>query len=279
MNGLAASMTEGEPVSGTQSVDRALALLSLVGRAGDEGATLALVVARSGLNKPTARRLLVALIKARLVEQDAGTRRYRLGAEAYVLGVLAAPRHGLLAQASGALRRLSEATGDASFVSVRHGNYVVCLHRQEGSHPLRTHALQAGDQHPLGVGAGSLAILAALSEAEAGAIVQELTEELGRYGGYSPEIVAADVIRTRQNGYALNPGRYLPGSWGVGVPVRFPDGGIAGALSIAAVESRLQRERQIEVARLLREQAAAVEARIARIFGPPGPAREDEDHG
>ncbi|MBP7002644.1 IclR family transcriptional regulator [Amaricoccus sp.] len=270
---------ESEPVSGTQSIDRALSLLSLVGRAGAAGASLAEVVAGSGLNKPTARRLLVALIKARLLEQDPATRRYRLGSEAYVLGVLATPRHGLLAHAAESLRVLSAETRDASFVSVRHGNYSVCLHRQEGSHPLRTHALQTGDQHPLGVGAGSLAILAALPDAEAGRIVQDLAPDLGRYGGYSPEILAADIQRARENGYALNPGRFIAGSWGIAMPVRFPDGGVAGALSIAAVESRLQRERQLELAGALRRETAAVERRMARIFGPTGPAKEEHDNG
>lgn len=269
---------DGATVSGSQSVERALALLSLVGRAGD-GIALASVVTRSGLNKPTARRLLVALIRARLVEQDRESRRYRLGTEAYVLGTLAAPRHGLLNQASVSLRRLSAATGDASFVSARYGNYSVCLYREEGSHVLRTHALQTGDQHPLGVGAGSLAILAALPAAEGDRVVRELAAEMEGYPGYSPEIIAEDIRLARETGFALNPGRFVPGSWGIGVPVRFPHGGVAGALSIAAVESRMQRDRQAELARLLQEEAAQVETRLAELFGPHGPSGEDQDNG
>ena len=49
------------PLSGAQSVDRALALLSLVGRHAGRGASLSQLVADSGLNKPTVRRLLLAL--------------------------------------------------------------------------------------------------------------------------------------------------------------------------------------------------------------------------
>ena len=62
------------------------------------------------------------------------------------------------------LRNLSEITMDTSFVSVKRGNYAVCLHREEGTYPVRTHALQAGNQHPLGIGAGSLAMLSALDD-------------------------------------------------------------------------------------------------------------------
>ena len=263
---------DGEPVTGAQSVERALTLLSLVGRGGDDGVTLAAIVAASGLEKPTARRLLMALIRARLVEQDQGTRRYRLGQEVYVLGTLATRRHGLLEQAAESLRRLSGATGDASFVSARHGDYVLCLHREEGSHPVRTHALQTGHQHPLGIGAGSMAILAALPETEREAAILRLADAYAAYPGYSVEIVREDVARALEAGYALNPGRVVPSSWGVGVPLCYPDGRVAGALSMAAIDSRMQPDRQRELAGLLATEVRAVEARIAKLFGPSGPS-------
>jgi DNA-binding IclR family transcriptional regulator len=269
----------GEPVSGAQAVERALALLSLVGRGGDGGVALASVVAASGLNKPTARRLLMALMRARLIEQDPASRRYLLGQEVYVLGTLAARRHGLLAQAAGALRRLSAATADTSFVSARHGDFVVCLHREEGSHPVRTHALQTGDQHPLGVGAGSLALLAALPEAEREATILRLAPAYADYAGYSVEIVREDVVRTLAEGHSLNPGRLVPSSWGIGVALRLPGGGVAGALSLAAVDSRMQPERRKELARLLHGEARAVEAAIARLYGPDGPATPEAGNG
>ena len=86
----------GAGLSGSQSVDRALGLLSLIGREPAEGLPLGEIVTGSGLNKPTTRRLLLALMRAGLVEQEPQTRRYCLGEEAFVLGVLAARRHGLL---------------------------------------------------------------------------------------------------------------------------------------------------------------------------------------
>ncbi len=271
-------LREGEPASGAQSVERALSLLSLVGRGGDGGASLAGVVAASGLNKPTVRRLLMALIRARLIEQDPANRRYRLGQETYVLGTLAGRRHGLLDQAADALRRLSAATADTSFVSARSGDFVLCLRREEGSHPVRTHALQTGDQNPLGVGAGALALLSALPEAERETTILGLADAYAAYPGYSVEIVRADVAQTLAAGYALNPGRVVASSWGIGVPLRFPDGRVAGALSIAAIDNRMQPARQQELAAILHAEARAVETRIAAVFGPTGPAsRETSD--
>ena len=58
-------------LSRSQSVDRALRLLALVGREAEGGAKLSDIVEDSGLNKPTARRLLLALMRAGLIEQEA----------------------------------------------------------------------------------------------------------------------------------------------------------------------------------------------------------------
>jgi DNA-binding IclR family transcriptional regulator len=235
-------------LSGSQSVDRALGLLSLIGREPAEGLPLGEIVSGSGLNKPTTRRLLLALMRAGLVEQEPQTRRYCLGEEAFVLGVLAARRHSLLEIAMEGLRRLSAETQDTSFLTVRRENYAICLHREEGTYPVRTHALQAGDQHPLGVGAGSLAMLAALPDDDVDRVIAANEAVLlARYPGFAPEALRADVVGTRARGFSLNPGRLVASSWGIGRAFRYPDGRVAGALSIAAIDSRMVPARQAEL--------------------------------
>lgn len=254
-------------VSGSQSVDRALRLLALIGREPAGGLPLSEVVVESGLNKPTARRLLLALMRAGLVEQEPETRHYCLGEEAFVLGVLAARRHGLLELAMESLRRLSDITLDTSFLSVRRENYSVCLHREEGTYPVRTHALQAGLQHPLGVGAGSLAMLAALPDDDVDRIMAANERVLlAQYPGFSPEHIRADIALTRERGFSLNPGRLVASSWGVGAAFRYPDGRVAGALSLAAIDSRMQPARQFELAHHLAEEVARMERLLAEMF-------------
>lgn len=256
-----------EDLSGSQSVDRALRLLTLVGRENEFGASLSEIVEQSGLNKPTARRLLLALMRAGLVEQDERTRRYFLGQKTYVLGTLASRRHGLLEIGMESLRNLSRLTMDTSFVSMRRENYAVCLHREEGTYPVRTHALQAGNQHPLGIGAGSLAMLAALRDDEIERVLAENRPVLEtQYPTYTIDLIRDDIARTREQGYSLNPGRIVAGSWGLGVAVRFPDGRVAGALSLAAIDSRMTLDRQPELARLLKVEAERVDAKLRRVF-------------
>lgn len=258
-------------LTGAQSVDRALKLLSMVGRQGERGLGLAEAVEASGINKPTARRLLLALMRAGLVHQAETDRRYYLGEEAYILGTLASPRFGLLRLAMPSLTRLASKTADSTFLSVRRGAISVCLHREEGTFPIRTHALQVGYEHPLGAGAGSLAMLAALPDDEMEAVMKTNAPVMeARYPLLTPQELRRHLALARTRGYAVNPGLILANSWGVGVAVRHPDGSVAGAISIAAIDSRMQPPRQGELGQLLMAEAVLVEAALAERFDRPG---------
>ncbi len=253
------------PLSGAQSVDRALALLGLIGRHSAAGIALSELVARSGLNKATVRRLLLALIRSGLVEQDGATRSYHLGAQAFVLGTQAQGRNGLVSLAMDSLQRLARETGDAAFVSVRRGASAVCLHREDGPHPIRTYALMPGAEHPLGVGAGSLAMLAALPDADVEAALNANTKILHEnYPKLPPAVLRDCVARTRGEGYALNPGLIFEDSWGIGIALHGPDGTLAGAVSLAAVESRMKPPRRAELVARLKAEAAEIEKRLAQ---------------
>ena len=247
---------------GTQSVDRALLLLQ---RLGAEGRTLAALFSDTGLNKATVRRLLLALIRAGLVEQDEAHRSYHLGEQLQVLGAQAAHRPGLMAAAGESVMRLAQITGDVALLSVRRGASALCLMREEGSHPLRSHALVAGQSHPLGVGAGSLAMLASLPEAERTTVLAAIAPVLiDRYPGLPPNRMRSLVAQARAEGVALNPGLVLEGSWGLGIALHHPGGGLAGALSIAAVEARMRADRLPDLTRALRAEAARIQTRLAQ---------------
>ena len=252
-------------IGGAQSVDRALALLALIGRHTETGISLSGLVSLSELNKATVRRLVLALIRAGLVEQDMHSRSYHLGEDAYLLGLLAQGRHGLLQQAMEQVQALARDTGDAAFISVRRGLHSVCLHREDGAHPIRTYALMPGAHHPLGVGAGALAMLAALPDPEIDAIIAANTAELhSQYPRLAPEILRAHLAQTRESGIALNPGLIFEDSWGLGIALHGPDRQLVGALSLAAVESRMKPPRRAELEQKLRAAARAIEARLSR---------------
>lgn len=261
---------ERQSATGTQSVRRALNLLSMV--AGHErmgGLSLAELASESGLSKPTVHRLLAELVSSCYLEQSED-RRYRLGSEAYIIGSAAERRHGLQQQALASVVRLAQVSEDAAFISVRRGTHSVCLHREEGTWPIRSHVLQAGDRYPLGVGAHGMALLAAMSPQEASAVTAANAAELAEnYPNLTPDWILeqAELVR-RRGGVAVNEGTVVPESWAIGIAVPDASGEPAMALSIAAISSRLGPDRQARLAILLKEEAARLAPTLRRSETP-----------
>src|SRR5450759_1725931 len=77
---------------GTQTIQRASLLMRLLASRSRSGLRLADVVQDSGLEHPTAHRILKGLMAEGLVMQDAGSRRYLIGPLVYELGLAAAPQ-------------------------------------------------------------------------------------------------------------------------------------------------------------------------------------------
>jgi hypothetical protein len=76
----------------------------------------------------------------------------------------------------------------------------------------------------------------------------------------------------------MNRGLLFPGSWGMGIAVRDADGRPGACLSLACIESRMQGEREPELARLLAEEGASWSASSRpsaplRSQAPPPAAR------
>ncbi|EHR61107.1 IclR family transcriptional regulator [Saccharomonospora cyanea] len=264
---LAHAIESGQEPAGAQSIQRALVLLNLVGvlaRDRPEGVSLSELTRVSERPKASVRRVLLALVQAGYVEQDPVTSRYRLGLQAAVLGELAsrgADRLGSLSTDS--LIRLSDVSEDTAFLTVRHGSYAVCARRQEGPGPIRNYALAVGDRHPLGVGAGSLAILSALPDDEVDAVLATTAPARTHYPRFDDDTLRRLVRRTRTAGYALNDGLVVPGSWAIGVAVNDGTGRPVAALSVASIAERLGGQRREELAEVLRREAETVHAALA----------------
>ncbi|MBY3987839.1 IclR family transcriptional regulator [Rhodococcus fascians] len=252
--------------TGTQSVRRALGLLSTVAEYERRGPlSLADLASETALSKPTVHRLLTELVHTGYLEQTED-RRYRLGPEAHTIGSAAERRHGVQQQAIASAMRLAEVSEDAAFISVRRGTHSVCLHREEGTWPIRSHVLQAGDRYPLGVGAHGMALLAAMSPQEASAVTAANSVELStNYSNLTPDWILeqADLVR-RRGGVAVNEGTVVPESWAIGIAVPDASGEPVMALSIAAISSRLGPDRQARLAVLLRDEAARLVPNLRR---------------
>lgn len=213
-------------------------------------------MAATGLGKATTHRLLRSLMRIGFVQQDPATRLYSLGLEIFALGAAAANRFDIAMHARPAMRRLAELSGDTVYLSVRAGTQALCLDRQLGDFPIRTLTLNVGDRRPLGVGAGSLALLAFQDADEIDGILAAVEGELAVYPGFDVPTVRRLVSVAREQGYAFNNGRLVRGMSAVGVPVLMPGGEVAAALSIAAISSRMEGARRAMLVEALQTEAA-----------------------
>lgn len=243
-------------------IDRAARLLRALGEHPYEGATFTELARETTFGKATTHRLLAALVDAGFVFQDLGTKRYRLGSALALLGRNAMTQfHSAASQVS--LEKLALATDDTVFAQVPEGNAAVCVGRATGSFPIRTLTLNEGDRRPLGVGAGSLALLAAMPDADIAKIVERNLRWLKQFPSHTPEVILRLVEETRRNGFAFNTGRIVSGMHAIGVPVLDASGRAVASLSVAAITERLAPARAEQIARMLKKEAASLAARLA----------------
>jgi DNA-binding IclR family transcriptional regulator len=151
-----------------------------------------------------------------------------------------------------ALRRISAITGDSSFLVVRSGSEALCMHREYGSYPEQVMTVTPGQRQPLGIGAGGLALLAALPPHEADHAIRLNTAALRAYPGMAVDVMARLVAETRARGWALVTRTATPGLAGVGIACCDSQGYPRVGLSIASSRDRMPPQRQIAIAVLLR---------------------------
>ena len=215
------------------------------------------------LDKATTHRLLASLADEGLVELDPDTRRYRLGLELFVLGNAFLPRFDLRELAAGSLSRLAQETGDTVYLSIRQQLQAVCLDRREGAFPIKTLPLDIGSRRPLGIGAGSLAILAFEPDPLVERAIAAGRSERTAFGVFPDERIWQMVQATRQRGHAINPGETVTGMSAVGVPILNSAGNVRAAVSIAAISERLEGERRERAIALLQQEARTIAAGLS----------------
>ncbi|MGE0793790.1 MAG: IclR family transcriptional regulator [Acidimicrobiia bacterium] len=141
-------------VSGVGVIDKAVRVLAAVE---DGPASLAELVARTGLSRPTAHRLACALEDHGLLRRDADGR-FALGLRLAALGRAAADGFDLAEAARPALVGLVEETGESVQLYVRDADHRVCVLALESPHGLRT-IVDVGARLPLDRGSGGSVLL------------------------------------------------------------------------------------------------------------------------
>lgn len=248
-----------------QGIERIATILRVLARRTSFGSRLTDVAEETGLSMSTVHRLLAGLVDQRFVEVDERNGLFYLGFDMLSLSAHAADRFGLVTLARDSIDWLERQTGDTVFLSVRSGHESVCVDRASGAFPIKVLTLGVGDRRPLGVGAGSLALLAGLDDEAIDSAIKLNAAVLKHYGDYDPASLRDLIHRTREDGYAFNPGQIVTGMQAIGVAVPRQSGAPIAAVSIAAITERMNGARRLDLVADLRTAAAEIGDRLSEI--------------
>jgi DNA-binding IclR family transcriptional regulator len=268
--------------TGVGVLDRSVALLDLLA---DGPRTLRWLSGASGLPRPTAYRLLVALEAHRLIARDSSGA-FGLGPRLTELAVRAGPAVDLAALAGPVLTRLHEATGESVQLYVRSGDRRLCIAARDAGTGLRD-SVPVGALLPLDAGSGGKVLLAWSQAADtvgAGAVpggiqpagtvpgaVQPGAVQPGAVqpGGVRPAgtlpggIRPAELAAVRKRGWAASVAERESGVASVSAPV-LADGVLLGALCISGPASRIGTAPGKRLAPMIVEAAAGLAALAAK---------------
>lgn len=210
--------------SGVGVLDKAASVLSAL-EAGP--ATLAQLVTATGLARPTAHRLAVALEYHRMVTRDIQGR-FVLGPRLSELAT-AAGEDRLLATAGPVLSALRDHTGESAQLFRRQGDQRVCVAAAERPIGLRD-SIPVGATLPMTAGSAAQVLLA-----------WEEPDRLHR-GLQAASFNATVLSGVRRRGWSQSIAEREAGVASVSAPVRGPSGRVVAAVSISGPVERLTKQ-------------------------------------
>lgn len=248
-----------------RSVSRALDVLEALGKAGNEGMTVAGVAEQIGVSKSTAFALLQTLLSRNFVADVrlGGSRRYRLGLALVFLGDRAAEDVGVSQLAMPVLRELTEFTGLTSRLAILDHGYAVAISRVDAPGILRI-ASALGQRELPHCSALGKSLLALLPPAR----VVKLLAQTGmprrtEYTLVTPGELMTDLLRVAERGYAFDNEEDNIGVVCIGAAITNREGEGVAAISVTTLKSGLSDDDLHELGRTLRRYAD----RVSRLLG------------
>jgi DNA-binding IclR family transcriptional regulator len=209
--------------SGVGVLDKTVSVLNAL----ESGpASLAQLVAGTGLARPTAHRIAVALERHRLVSRDPRGR-FVLGPRIAELAA-AAGEDRLLAVAQPVLNQLRDVTGESAQLYRRQADVRICVAAAERATGLRD-TVPVGSALPMTAGSAAQ-ILLAWEE-----------PERTRLGLAGAKFSAVTIAQVRRRGWAASVAEREAGVASVSAPVRGPGGRVIAAVSVSGPIERLTR--------------------------------------
>lgn len=236
------------------AVDRAMALLEILGRIGP--ASLADLAKEAGSTRTVSFRILRTLTARGFAIQDGPRGTWRLGARLTALGESAATQGALALLAAARLAQLARDSGEVVYLLGRAGleAEVLAIHQVD---PKLYRYSPVGGRRPLHAGAGRMLLAMAPEMVQ----VQILSVPLSRYTPVTitdPRRVAADLARIRERGGLITDNEAEAGAVSINAPILDEAGQCGALVTIVGPAMRLRGNRARDLLPLVMEAAADI---------------------
>jgi len=244
-----------------QSVTRALEIMQILAES-DEPLGVRELARQIRVSPAIAQRLVSALMESGFAEQDASTRKYRVGLRAFTVGSAFLSGDVLVREVKPELQELSDRHGLNSYLAVRRGKSVVYLVTCQSSGPITIKTAPGALSYLHSTSLGK-ALLCNLSD-----------EEIQRLLGPEPYRKLTARTKTRlapllrelhaasRNGTAICDEENLVGVFAIGAPLRDASEETIAAISGALPRHDVTKSRVKVVEKLIREAADRISIRL-----------------
>jgi DNA-binding IclR family transcriptional regulator len=252
-----------------KTLDTALKLLKLF-ETEEQTLSVTEVAEASGLPKSKVSRLLAGFRANGFLEQDAQTRRYRVGLAAFELGANYVKSQPLAHEALPVLRAIVERTGHSTTLSVMRGDLILHLLAVEGPHYIDGR-WRVGNRLPFHATAAGKVLLAGMKPAALEAFLagRPLT-------AITPLTITDAVVFRRQieevrvHGVSLTRGESAPGLAALAVPVFGRSNETVGALGLIIPDQFFAEEKTSELTAFLHLEARRLSIKCGAADYPYG---------
>jgi len=240
-----------------QLLERAMTIAKVLATETSENSlSISELSAKCDLPLSTLHRILKAMIKQGMIEQDEQTKQYRLGTIWMELGLQVYDTMDYISKIRPELERLARKVEESVYLSKPAGLDTIIIERiDSAANPIRIYD-QLGIRIPMHIGAANKAILAAMPVNQANEIMEQLMphEEIAEF--------EAQLAIIRQQGFAISHGERTAGTSSIAVSILNGFGEVVGAVSIGFVSFNVSPEHIQNLTDSLVETGSRVSAKL-----------------
>ena len=219
-----------------QLLERAMTIAKVLASASENSLSISELSAKCNLPLSTLHRILKAMIKEGMIEQDDQTKQYRLGTIWMELGLQVYDTMDYISKIRPELERLAREVEESVYLSKPAGLDTIIIERiDSAANPIRIYD-QLGIRIPLHIGAANKAILATMPVSQAKEIIEQLIphEEIAD--------LEAQLEQIRLQGFSISHGERTAGTSSIAVSILNGFNEVVGAVSIGFVSFNVSAE-------------------------------------